>query len=224
MAQTFVDDYLADHGPDDADITSHDAYTSGVPHATFTRLRESDPVHWTEDANGSGFWSILRYQDCLDVSRDVETFTSTKGIRLEEMTEEETEARRTLMEYDPHEPLQAKRIGQDLLHDDVVEVPHRTAAPGGAEEDGDVGRGQESGQLGEARPGGRPVPLHVYQLGADEQVAVDRASLDQLSQLVLGPVGGAIRLAGEGRPDPPLPGIPGEGETGAHGQGSPETG
>ena len=110
MAQTFVDDYLADHGPDDADITSHDAYTSGVPHATFTRLRETDPVHWTEEADGSGFWSILRYQDCLDVSRDVETFTSTKGIRLEEMTEEETEARRTLMEYDPPEHTRYRRL------------------------------------------------------------------------------------------------------------------
>ena len=110
MAQTFVDDYLADHGSDDVDITSHDAYTSGVPHATFTRLRESDPVHWTEEADGSGFWSILRYQDCLDVSRDVETFTSTKGIRLEEMTEEETQARRTLMEYDPPEHTRYRRL------------------------------------------------------------------------------------------------------------------
>jgi len=98
---TFVDDYLADLGPDDADITSHDAYTCGVPHATFNRLRSEDPVHWTEEANGSGFWSILRYDDCLAVSRDVETFTSSNGIRLEEMTDEETEARRTMMEYDP---------------------------------------------------------------------------------------------------------------------------
>ena len=34
-----VDDYLADLGPDDADITDHDTYVGGVPHATFTRLR-----------------------------------------------------------------------------------------------------------------------------------------------------------------------------------------
>lgn len=97
----FVDSYLPDLGPDDADITSHDTYTSGVPHATFSRLRATDPVHWTEEADGSGFWSILRYDDCLAVSRDVETFTSSRGIRLEEMTAEETEARRTMMEYDP---------------------------------------------------------------------------------------------------------------------------
>ena len=50
---TFVDDYLPDLGPDDADITSHDAYTNGVPHATFRRLREQDPVHWTDEQDAS---------------------------------------------------------------------------------------------------------------------------------------------------------------------------
>ena len=98
---TFVDDYLDDHGPDDADITSHDVYTAGVPHATFTRLRAEDPVHWTPEADGAGFWSILRYDDALAVSRDVETFTSTGGIRLEEMDPDEAEARKTMMELDP---------------------------------------------------------------------------------------------------------------------------
>ena len=86
---SFVDDYLPNLGPDDADITSHDAYVNGVPHTTFTRLRTEDPVHWTEEQDGSGFWSILRYDDALAVSRDVETFTSSKGIRLEEMDEED---------------------------------------------------------------------------------------------------------------------------------------
>ena len=101
----YVDNYFPDHGPDDADITSHDAYTAGVPHATFTRLRREDPVHWTEESDGAGFWSILRYDDALAVSRDVETFTSSQGIRLEEMDDEESAARRTMMELDPPDPV-----------------------------------------------------------------------------------------------------------------------
>jgi cytochrome P450 len=107
---TFVDDYFPNHGPDDADITSHDAYTAGVPHATFTRLRTGDPVHWTPERDGSGFWSILRHDDALAASRDVETFTSTKGIRLEEMNEEEAEARRTMMEMDPPDHTRYRRL------------------------------------------------------------------------------------------------------------------
>lgn len=112
----FVDDYLDDLGPDDADITSHDTYTAGVPHATFARLRRDDPVHWTEETStpsnqgGSGFWSILRHDDALAVSRDVETFTSAQGIRLEEMDEEETEARRTMMEMDPPDHTRYRRM------------------------------------------------------------------------------------------------------------------
>ncbi len=107
---TYVDNYLADLGPDDADITSHDAYVSGVPYATFNRLRAEDPVHWTDEEHGSGFWSVFRYDDCLTVSREVGTFTSSKGIRLEEMDAEQTEARRTLMEFDPPEHTRLRRL------------------------------------------------------------------------------------------------------------------
>ncbi len=107
---TYVDDYLGELGPDDADITSHDVYSAGVPHATFARLRTEDPVHWTDEADGSGFWSILRYDDCLNVSRDYDTFSSAAGIRLEEMSSEETEARRTMMELDPPDHTRYRRL------------------------------------------------------------------------------------------------------------------
>lgn len=108
--QTWVDDYLTNLGPADADITSHDTFTHGVPHATFDRLRQTDPVHWTDEADGSGFWSILRYDDALAVSRDVATFSSAEGIRLEEMTPEENQARRTMMEYDSPEHTRYRRL------------------------------------------------------------------------------------------------------------------
>lgn len=107
---TFADPYVSELGPDNADITSHDTYVDGVPYATFDRLRAEDPVHWTEEADGSGFWSILRYDDALAVSRDVETFTSSKGIRLEEMDAEETEARLTMMELDPPDHTRLRRL------------------------------------------------------------------------------------------------------------------
>ena len=106
----YVDNYMAELGPDDADITSHDAYTAGVPHATFARLRAEDPVHWTEEKDGSGFWSILKYEDAIAVSRDVGTFTSADGIRLEEMDAEESEARRTMMEMDPPDHTRYRRL------------------------------------------------------------------------------------------------------------------
>jgi len=101
-----------DLGPDDADIADPDTYTAGVPHATFLRLRRADPVSWWGDdhAGGHGFWAVTRHADLLHVSRDVATFSSAAGIRLEEMDAEETAARRTMMELDPPEHTGYRRL------------------------------------------------------------------------------------------------------------------
>jgi hypothetical protein len=110
VTATWVEPYVDDLGPDDADLTSHDTFVAGVPHATFLRLRRDDPVSWTEETDGRGFWSITRYQDALATSREVDTFTSSAGIRLEEMDAEQLEARRTLMEFDPPEHTRLRRL------------------------------------------------------------------------------------------------------------------
>lgn len=94
-----------------ADITSHDTFVEGVPHETFEWLRANDPVHWTEESDGGrGFWSVTRYDDVLSVSRSSEVYSSRLGIRLEDMDDEETEARRTLMEMDAPEHTQLRRL------------------------------------------------------------------------------------------------------------------
>ena len=91
-------------------ITSHDTYVQGVPHDVFTELRASNPVAWTEESDGRGFWSITKYDDILYASRHSEIFSSRMGIRMEDMDEEETEARRTMMEMDSPEHTKLRRI------------------------------------------------------------------------------------------------------------------
>jgi len=105
-----------DPGPDDADIVDPDTYVRGVPYATFERLRRDDPVSWWEEppgadgVAGSGFWAVTRYDDLLAVSRDVATFSSARGITLEEMPEEAFHARRNMMEHDPPEHTRYRRL------------------------------------------------------------------------------------------------------------------
>jgi cytochrome P450 len=94
------------------DLTDPDVHTAGVPHATFQRLRDEDPIAWCEERDGSGFWAVTRYHDIVELNRDFKTFTSQRGIRLEEMDEEETEARRTMMETDPPEHTRLRRLVQ----------------------------------------------------------------------------------------------------------------
>jgi cytochrome P450 len=91
-------------------LTSHDAYLDGVPHDIFKDLRAHDPVAWTEEYDGRGFWSITKYDDVLYASRHTELFSSRLGIRMEDMDEEETEARRTLMEMDSPEHTRLRRL------------------------------------------------------------------------------------------------------------------
>ena len=96
---------------DNIDISSHDTFVAGVPHAFFHNKRTHEPIFWTQESDGGrGFWSLSKYDDVLYASRHTELFSSSFGIRLEDMTSEETEARRTLMEMDPPEHTQLRRL------------------------------------------------------------------------------------------------------------------
>jgi cytochrome P450 len=94
------------------DITDPDVYVQAVPHATFRHLRDHDPVSWWEEPEGSGFWAVTRYDHILQVSRNPRLFSSARGIRLEDMKPDELEARKTMMEMDPPEHTDYRRMVQ----------------------------------------------------------------------------------------------------------------
>lgn len=95
-----------------ADITSHDTYLDDFPHRTFARLRAEDPVSWTTESDGAGFWSVTRHAEVVEVSRDYNRFTASRGIRMERMDPDELEARRSMMEFDPPEHTRLRRLVQ----------------------------------------------------------------------------------------------------------------
>jgi len=45
-------------------------------------LRDEAPVYHDEEL---GFWAVSRYEDCVEVHRDVATYTSTKGLNLAQL-------------------------------------------------------------------------------------------------------------------------------------------
>ncbi len=92
------------------DIANHDSFVSGVPHATFARLRDEDPVHWTPEVDGRGFWSVTRHADILTANQQSGIFSSAQGIRIEDQTYEEYLARRTFQETDPPEHRVTRRM------------------------------------------------------------------------------------------------------------------
>ena len=100
-----------DKGSAHSDIVDPDTYVQGVPHATFERLRNDDPVSWWDEHDGgTGFWAVTRYADLLTVSKGTETFSSAQGITLEEMDPEDFQARRNMLEYDRPEHTRYRRL------------------------------------------------------------------------------------------------------------------
>jgi cytochrome P450 len=91
-----------------ADLSSHDTFISGAPHNTFKRLRDEDPLHWTDWDGGVGFWSVTRHADILEMNRNTAVFSSAHGIRMEDQSPEEVIARRTFQETDPPEHMQTR--------------------------------------------------------------------------------------------------------------------
>ncbi len=79
-----------------------DLFESGDPWAAFDELRTMAPVHWDEeDAPNHGFWSLTRYHDIVGVLRDTETYSSERGaVNLEELDDEQIEARKSMLETD----------------------------------------------------------------------------------------------------------------------------
>jgi len=70
---------------DDRLLKNPDVYQRMEHHALFTQLRAEDPVHWTEEDEGPGFWSITKHADLRLVNRDAETFSSeADGVYLME--------------------------------------------------------------------------------------------------------------------------------------------
>jgi cytochrome P450 len=98
------------HPTDDgfADLSSHDTFTAGPPHATFARLRREDPLHWSDWSGGQGFWSLTRHADIMEMNRQTDLLSSARGIRMEDQTYEEYLARRTFQETDPPEHTQTR--------------------------------------------------------------------------------------------------------------------
>lgn len=78
-----------------------DLFKNGAPWAAFEEIRTNTPAHFSDEGeDGSGFWSATRYHDIVKVLRDSETFTSERFTNLEEVTPEQEEARRSLLETD----------------------------------------------------------------------------------------------------------------------------
>ncbi len=86
-------------------------------------LRANDPVHWHEEADGSGFWVVSRYDDAVAVYLDHESFSSRFGMRLGSNAQAVSAvSQRMLIVSDPPDHTQLKRVLSKTFA--PAEIPH----------------------------------------------------------------------------------------------------
>jgi cytochrome P450 len=129
-----------------ADLYDPDVYVAGPPHETFTELRRSDPVHWQDMPDGTGYWAVLRHADVVHVARDPLTFSASEGgVVLEDLEPEMLERmRHMLLAMDPPvHPLHRKPLAPSFTAHVIGAMEGRIRAIcrdilEGAAEQGDV--------------------------------------------------------------------------------------
>jgi len=86
----------------DVDLNNPDSFRTGRHHEMFQVLRAEDPIHWTEEPDGSGYWSITRHADLIAVNRDAHIFSSAEqGISIPDIPPEGAMVREMMLYMDP---------------------------------------------------------------------------------------------------------------------------
>jgi cytochrome P450 len=104
-----------------APLADPDTFVAGPPWELFARLRAQEPVAWTpEEAPHHGFWSVTRHADIVKVSRDWQTFSSARGVSLEELDDEQLTHRTSLIDTDPPRHTALRKLVAPLFGPKVV--------------------------------------------------------------------------------------------------------
>ena len=62
------------------DLLDPDRFQRGEHHEMFKVLRNTDPgIHWHDEPDGTGFWSVTRIDHLREVNRNTDVFSSNAG-------------------------------------------------------------------------------------------------------------------------------------------------
>ena len=94
----------------DVDLYDLDAFVDGRYVDMLTTLRRHDPVHWSEEPDGPGFWSVTRHADLVAVNRDTETWSSAEGTNIADLDEGAQILKDMLVNMDPPRHTRYRRL------------------------------------------------------------------------------------------------------------------
>lgn len=125
----YSDSVFTNHDAADVDLLDLDVFEAGRDDEVFAKLRDESPLHWNDEPNGPGFWSVTRHADVKLVASDHATFTVTEGTQIASRRAE-GEGARSIHHVDPpeHGPLrkiaaaQVRAAKVNKLEGDILTV------------------------------------------------------------------------------------------------------
>ena len=85
---------------EEIDLIDGRNFVAGVPYGWFAELRREAPAFWHPEAAAprGGFWAITRYDDCVQVNRDWENFSSARrGSLFPDMDDDQLAQQQLMM-------------------------------------------------------------------------------------------------------------------------------
>jgi cholest-4-en-3-one 26-monooxygenase len=96
---------------DKIDLTDHELYLRGDPHASWKLLREQSPVFWHEKSahgtRGNGFWAVTTFSEASEVHRRTDLFSRGETTFLDLLPED---IPHQLSSMDPPEHTQYRKL------------------------------------------------------------------------------------------------------------------
>jgi cytochrome P450 len=105
------------------DLYSPSLFSDGDPHAVWQTLRVEEPVFWQQLADGRGFWSVTKYDDCCRVLGDYTSFTSEHGVILKMLGTRDPAGGRQMAVSDPPRHTHVRRPLHEMMTDAAL-APH----------------------------------------------------------------------------------------------------
>ncbi|OCB22480.1 cytochrome P450 [Mycobacterium intracellulare] len=99
------------------EVKLHDPalFREGSPNELIKYLRENDPVHWTEETNGPGYWAVTRYDDIKQIELDSETYSNEPNVTISDLNTKGDENHKLLIYSDaPWHTEHRKKIAPEL--------------------------------------------------------------------------------------------------------------
>jgi cytochrome P450 len=142
------------------DLMDLDPFVGGGEHELFARLREEDPLHWNEEADGPGFWSLTRYEDIRWAGQENALFSNQQGTQIQSRRAEGEGAARSMINMDDPEHKAVRRLLTD--HFTRKGAERNVGAQARAVVDDLLDRAVRAGECDWVETVSVPLPLRVF--------------------------------------------------------------